>query len=559
MIEESHDEITSETKQSTLQSPISQDSLKIVIPEPITVVATPSDDSETNGVPHESIITVTPVKETQTTQQQTTSTKSRKAKILRTLHGKRVKSEHDPVERKHTRIMKQFRKLYRHMRHGTVGRPVTKVYDLEKEDITQVKLLVVDLIQGFIFCGSPAFRVEHYITQIAGYYGITCHLDATMNGFIITFISSVDQSADTRYIKVKSPGNNMTKLCMLDDIADDIRLKRLAIHDARAKVKDIMALPPVYAHMIFTYFAYTISAIFTVVLQFCPWPEVIASIPIGLWTSTVVYFTPRLYPQLGQITHVLSTFGGGLLCLIFEAIYSKYEIPFSINPVLIPSIFLLLPGLALANTFSDLNRLQFKSGLIRLFSSLTASSQIAACLMVIGLIEKSIHFPQLERKTFDYPWWSHVLIVPCGAASFMVATKAPVYPLSIIFTLMGGYASVFVTRAVGDASGRTDLGTFCGAFSMSIIAKVYGWLSRHPSSVVGNASVLFIVAGGWSVKGINAFFNGDATTGSQFLFQCFAFCIALALGKLIANLLVPLSHKHKIIKLGEITRFLSKV
>jgi uncharacterized membrane protein YjjP (DUF1212 family) len=452
------------------------------------------------------------------------------------------------VEEKKISVWKQLKHMMKRSREICIGRVPQKIYDLKAEDQAQVRIFIIDLVYAFLSFGMAVFRIDYHVSMICSFYGVPCYLDATANGFLISFADEYDQQhVDTRFIKIKSSGIDLSKICMLGDVADEVASNRITITEAQKKVKAIVAKKPIYSHPIFTYFAYTVSSVAgSIILMYAQWPEIVAALIIGLFVSTVTVLTPRVFPQLSQIHQVVCCTGSGVIALALKAIYSKFGIPFNSTISVFSGVFLLLPGLSLTIAFSEMSRRQWRSGLIRLVAALTASAQLAAGFMIISVIERPIPFPDIPWKQFDYPVWAHAVLVPCCACAFMVALKAPQYPLVIFFILLNSYIPLFVTRYVSLALGRLDLATFVGAFSMQIVSKIYGWISRHPPTVVSSCAVLFCVPGSWSVKGINAFWQQDAAHGAEFIFQMASIAIALALGMLLANLIIPLSHKHEL-------------
>ena len=224
----------------------------------------------------------------------------------------------------------------------------------------------------------------------------------------------------------------------------------------------------------------------------------------------------------------------GLLALAFKGIFNTYGYQMQVTIVGICGVVIPLPGLSITTAIQEVTSKQVRSGCLRFVNAFFCSIQLAAGLMISRMIEKEIPFKDVPVVPFVYPNWAMALIIPCAAIGFMISLRAPQYLLATLFVIANCFIAYFLPAKLSTVL-RPELGAFIGAFCVQSVSKVYGWISKHPPSVVTSCSILLMVPGSVSVRGLNALIDSDLTQGATLILLMFQIALGLALGLILAN------------------------
>jgi uncharacterized membrane protein YjjP (DUF1212 family) len=425
-----------------------------------------------------------------------------------------------------------------------LGKPPQKIYDIcSIEDVKNVKMLIIDLIYAFLCFGMPVYRIEYHVNLITTCYATSCMVDYTGNGFIITFANTYDdENADTRYIKLKSATWNLHKVCLLDNLADDIASNRISITDAEKKIKQIIEQPPLYGHIIFTMIGYAVCAVSFALFMDSTWSGLIASIVCGAVVGMLTVLVPRYLPTISPILHSICAIACCVLSMCFKALFIIWKVPMQTLVVNLCSLLILLPGLSYALGVGELARRHVRAGLVRVVTGTIAAFQVGTVIYLVNILEKAI-IPDLPYTAHPYPNYIYAAIMPLAAISFAVVLKSPRYILSTIFIILDSYIAFFVTRTLTNISSPA-LGSLVGAFGLQAVAKLYGWISGNHPSIVTICVILLQVPGSLSVKAFTFLIDSDVIDGITTLTQTMSVAMGIAIGLLLGDFLIPLHHKH---------------
>ncbi len=455
----------------------------------------------------------------------------------------------------------KVRKAWKRARRMCGTLPPKKVYDLEVSDAQMAKSVIVDLIYSLLSFGMPVYRVENHCQQICQCYGVNCYLDATHTGFLITFAKSYDEDyTDTRYVKIANTSVNLNKLCLLDDVAHDIISNRIAIRDAKQRIKDIISSPPLYANTLFPIFSYALSSTCYSIYVFSLWHQIIAMFITGVIVGTVIVFIRKFLPSLNTVSPAIASLISGLSALAFQAIYAKYDMPLVFLNTALGGIVPSLPGLSITTAIQELTSRQVRSGAIRLISAATVSIQLALGIYIAKMIQTASKVPHIPAQTYDFPKWALALVIPCNGVGYMVSLKAPQDPLTGLFVIANSYQGYFITQKMS-ALLTPELGALIAAFCLQTVSKIYGWLSNRPPAVITSCAILLLVPGSVSVKSVDALLNNDWDNGSALLIRTGQIALGLAFGLILSNFTFAwIGHRHdQVIKIHRIKKVKQRI
>lgn len=425
---------------------------------------------------------------------------------------------------------------------GPCWKPVTekktKVYDVTKEDMTDVKATIIDLGYALSIYGIPAHRLEYHLALVSSFYGINCTSYSTPTGLWIMFGHYVDDpDASIHFIRITSSSLNLSKLCMIDDVADKISRGALTIPEVRKKIRDIITLRPMYTGFIFNVIISMVQAICYSVFFSATWGEAVASLVAGLFVGLISEFGGR-FETISQVTTIICAVAAGIIGVIFKLALGKVVVV-SAFIVSLSGVISLLPGLTITISVAEISTRNMMSGGTRLIFAFITIVQLGFGVLMANTLgtffQKYLSYLPNESVRAAPPIWMPISLIPVLIITMIMQLKSPRYPLAILFivldTFCGYIASYYATKYLG-----SDIGACAGAFVVGVIANIFSMISRHPSIVVSSIGIMLLLPGSLSYKSVNAFLNNDATSGITFLFQAIETALSITAGLLLSDI-----------------------
>jgi len=414
-----------------------------------------------------------------------------------------------------------------------------KIYDVRREDLDDVKGIIMDLGYALSMYGVPSHRLEYYCALIASFYGIMCTTFSVPTGLFFCFGNYDEKDAGTYIIKITSSSLNLSKLCQLDDVAERIARGQCTIAYARRKIKEIIESRPLYNNVMLTIFScFLQSGMFSVFFS-ANMGEVLASFVAGLVVG-ILSVVSNYYESIGQVVGILCGVVSGVVGIAFKVILGSYY-PVSVFIIALNGVISLLPGLTFTVSITELSARQLLSGSSRLMSAFVAVIQLGFGVLIadkmahfVKSIDIFITMPDQLIREAPKPWLL-AIVIPILALSTVIQFKAPKYPLALFFIIADAYAGFFSTYFCTMMFGK-EMGAIVGAFSVGVVANIYGLVCGHPSIVVSTCGIIYLVPGSLGYRSVDAFLQNDSTRGMAFIFDMFITGISLTVGLLLADL-----------------------
>jgi uncharacterized membrane protein YjjB (DUF3815 family) len=107
---------------------------------------------------------------------------------------------------------------------------------------------------------------------------------------------------------------------------------------------------------------------------------------------------------------------------------------------------------------------------------------------------------------------------------------------------MATYAAVFCTQFFSIYTGKI-VSALIGSLLVGLLGNIFSRISNHPSIVVTTSAILMLVPGSFSLYSIHALISNDVHTSMNLLFSMFMVAMALSLGLMAANVILPTKKK----------------
>ena len=386
--------------------------------------------------------------------------------------------------------------------------------------------------------GTTAPRLEMAIASVAQRFGLAADVWSSPTAIIISFadLAQGDEGvAQNTQVMRLAPGDvNLARLCEADDIADQVikgdldlregfqRLRALGRPDSRLTQTGVIA-------------SYGLSAASIVALFLhSSWPDLLTAALIGLiigWITVLAGNRPRLAAASEAISALVAT--------TIAIIVSAFLVPLAVRAVVLASLIVLIPGMALTTAVRELTSQHLVAGVARMGGAVTtmlkltfgtvAATQICAA---VGIHARNYQLPPL-------PGWVDYPTLLLGAFGFAILFRAarrdwPVVMAAVII----GYLS---TRWGGQISGSlpgAPAGVFLGGFLLGALANIYARYAHRPGAVIREPGIILLVPGSVGFRSMSFLLDRNTSLGMDTGLLLLTLLVSLVAGLIFGELLV---------------------
>jgi uncharacterized membrane protein YjjB (DUF3815 family) len=134
------------------------------------------------------------------------------------------------------------------------------------------------------------------------------------------------------------------------------------------------------------------------------------------------------------------------------------------------------------------------------------------------------------------PGWVPWAALAVSAVAFSILLQADRRDLPWI--IAAAILSILASR-VGTSMVGAELGPFFGSFAIAIAGWLFSRLTDRPANVVVAPGVLVLVPGSIGFRSVTALLDSRTVAGVETAFNALITAIALVVGLLIANVILP--------------------
>ncbi|GGD63893.1 threonine/serine ThrE exporter family protein [Lacimicrobium alkaliphilum] len=403
---------------------------------------------------------------------------------------------------------------------------------MDKAEFVQIRKFIVKLGKMLHKYGTPAFRQEAHLTEVATYLGVHASFISTPTSMTFVIWSDKHEDEYTHAARVQPGDLDLGSLARTDELVTQLLEGKLTLTEADRLLNEIDALPNPYGKLA-TGGAFCLSTGAFAMLLGSSWNDVLWSGAIGL----VVYFWVLWAAKSKRVTHMLEPVVAMVAGLLACAISSYVDSSINIRLVVLSSIIVFIPGLALALGLAELSARHLVSGTARVMDSLMLLFKLyfGAFLGVslgLGLFGQSEFVPPepLARWTA----WLAILLL-CTALVVILRMRLKHAP----WALLSGFIA-YGTSIISAPYLELGLATFVGAFAVGVYSNLFARLANSPASIVVMQGVIVLVPGSKTYIGLNSFVSGQDFVQTEHIGQeTFLIFMSLVAGLIFANAVMP--------------------
>lgn len=397
---------------------------------------------------------------------------------------------------------------------------------------------LVELARRLHQYGTSAPRLESAVAGSAQQLGLVADVWSSPTAIIISFaeLSQGEEGlAQVTQVMRLSPGDvNLARLCEADAIADrtiagelDLRegfrlLRALGLPDTRRAQAGVIA-------------SYGLSAASIVALLLhSSWADLLVACVIGLIIGTITVLSatrPRLAVASEAISALVATF--------IATMVSAFVVPLAIKAVVLASLIVLVPGMALTTAVREISSQHLVAGMARMGGAvatllkLTFGTVAASQLCVaMGIHASDFALPPLPPWT-DYP----ALLL--GAVAFAILFRAATRDwLVVMAAVIVGYLATRWGGMISGAIPGAPFGVFLGGLLLGALSNLYARYMHRPGAVIREPGIILLVPGSVGFRSVSYLFERDTTLGTDTGILLVTLLISLVAGLLFGDLLI---------------------
>ncbi|MFT5874651.1 MAG: uncharacterized membrane protein YjjP (DUF1212 family) [Clostridium sp.] len=224
--------------------------------------------------------------------------------------------------------------------------------------------------------GGETYRVEQTITMICGSYGISqTESFVTPTGIIISITNSENQTISL-VRRINSRTVNLRKVSMINNLSRELVSTPLSMVDIRKKIDYINNLQP-YSKKTTTFFSACSAGFFTLLFG-GNYKDFLIAFIIGALINCLNTFLDKL-----DVNSFLKNMLGGSLAASIALLATSLGLVGNMDTIIIGSIMLLVPGIAITNAIRDTIAGDLVSGMSRSIEALFIAIAIAAGTSIV--------------------------------------------------------------------------------------------------------------------------------------------------------------------------------
>jgi uncharacterized membrane protein YjjP (DUF1212 family) len=224
--------------------------------------------------------------------------------------------------------------------------------------------------------GGETYRVEQTITMICRSYGIPrTESFVTPTGIMISITNSENQTISL-IRRINSRTVNLSKVSMINNLSREIASNPLSMVDIRKRIDYINNLPP-YSHKATTFFSACSAGFFTLIFG-GTYKDFFVAFIIGALINCLSGFLDKF-----NVNSFLKNMLGGSLAASIALLATSIGLGSNRDTIIIGSIMLLVPGIAITNAIRDTIAGDLVSGISRSVEALFIAIAIAAGTSVV--------------------------------------------------------------------------------------------------------------------------------------------------------------------------------
>jgi uncharacterized membrane protein YjjP (DUF1212 family) len=403
---------------------------------------------------------------------------------------------------------------------------------LQTDSFTQKRRFIVKLGKMLHKFGTPAYRMEAHLQNVASFLGLKSSFIITPTALTFVIWSEGHEDEYTHAARVTPGELDLGALAQTDELVDKVSDFTITLEQADVALDEIANAPNPYSKVA-TGAAYAMSGGAFAMLMGTSWHDVFWAASISL----IIYLFVLWAEKSKRVAHMLEPLVAIVAAIIACAISRYIDPGINIRMVVLSAIIVFIPGLALTLGLAELSARHLVSGTARVMDAL----MLLFKLYFGAFLGIAVGFSLFGHSDFVAPdaipkWtaWLAVAIL-CISLIIIFRTKAKHALWSMLAGFIAYGASITAALYLDYA-----LGTFIGAFAVGVYSNLFTRLANAPACIVAMQGLIVLVPGSKTYIGLNSLISGQEFVASSGIGQqTFLIFMSLVAGLIFANVALP--------------------
>lgn len=392
----------------------------------------------------------------------------------------------------------------------------------------------VELARRLHEYGTAAPRLEDVVNLVSARLGLACNVLSTPTSIVMSFADRArdDEMTEITHVVRVAPGEvNLKRLCLVDEIADQVIDGRLDLTAGRLRLRELAQVPRSRASRIALVASYGISAASIAAILHTTWIGVGVAGFVGIVIG-LVYNAASSRPQLGAAAETLA----GFLATVIAIAIAVHVTPLAVRSVVIASLIVLMPGMVLTTAVRELSSQHLISGTARTMGALATLLKLAFGTIAATQLCTLIGWVPSGNPGEAVPAWIDWIAALAGGCAFAVLFGSPRRYVPVV---VGAVMLGFATARLGGAHLSPAFGVFLGGAVVGAASNVFARVMQRPGALVREPGIILLVPGSVGFRTLSFVFERDVLLGIDTAITLVTLLVAIVAGLLIGDLLVP--------------------
>ena len=403
---------------------------------------------------------------------------------------------------------------------------------MEKQDFIQIRRFIVKLGKMLHKYGTPAFRLEAHLSEVANYLNVNASFISTPTSLTFVIWSDKHEDEYNHAARVQPGEIDLGSLSRTDELVNRLLTGTLTLEEADAELTSIDSLPNFY-HPIVEFLAFGLSTGSFALVMGSSFDDAVAAGAIGLVMHLIYFIATKSKRVALMLEPAVALVAGICAC----AISSLVDPDINIRLVVLSSIIIFIPGLALTIGLAELSSRHLVSGTARVMDALMQLFKLyfgAFLGIAIGFWMFSEVVLMPTEAAPKWAVWIAVLTL-CSALVVIFKLRIKHAPWAILCGFIGYFGTYWAAKYL-----EFGLGTFVGAFAVGVFANVFTRMANAPATIVLMQGLIVLVPGSKTYISLNSFVSGQDFMQTDHVGQeTFVIFMSLVAGLIFANVIVP--------------------
>jgi uncharacterized membrane protein YjjB (DUF3815 family) len=220
-------------------------------------------------------------------------------------------------------------------------------------------------------------------------------------------------------------------------------------------------------------------------------------------------------------------------------VVSAYLVPLAVKSVILGSLIVLMPGMALTTAVREISSQHLVAGVARMGGAIATLLKLTFGTVAASQLCEAFGIASRDYALAPLPGWADWPMLAIGAFSFAILFRAARRDwLVVMGAVIVGYLA---TRWGGSISGSlpgAPFGVFVGGLLLGSLSNVYARYAKQPGAVVREPGIILLVPGSVSFRSVSYLLDHDASLGMDTGLLGVTLLVSLVAGLLFGDLIV---------------------